>query len=305
MLSLTNTAVKIARRNVKKLLLENNPTIYYNFHARRMRKRFKKEFTDRQLRAKRRIYGSSPPYVLTGPFAEQSYLDEIVWGPMSQNGLELISISELHSIFDNINEESYKTVVDVGSAEGYYSVGLARILKSARVFSYDIDPWAREQQGELAALNGVTNISISGACDHNELTKIITKKTLLICDIEGYEYSLLNPDRCPALQECDILVEIHPAPDFTMNSGIEELARRFQATHRSTEFSVRPRETSGFSASTAEMIPTEDLLEYMNERRFQDQKWLWLQAVNAGLEPQGCATRDAGADPSARPGRAL
>ena len=54
------------------------------------------------------------------------------------------------------------------------------------------------------------------------------EKVLVLCDIEGAEEELLDPDLAPALRKLDIIVESHEC----LRPGItQKLLSRFEATH--------------------------------------------------------------------------
>lgn len=227
---------------------------------------------------KSRIYNGSDPIVLSGPFAGMKYLNEIVWGPIEPKWLGTFE-QELQSILDQILQTKYSTIIDVGSAEGYYAVGLAVKFPHAQVYSYDIDPWARRQQRKLARLNKAKNIKIGSRCTGKQLTDHISGRTLVFCDIEGSEYDLINLQNTPALQESDILVKLHDnvCSGFTTQSGAEELMRRFAATHEISTICLAPRSSSVLDPVLLTKLTPQEVAESMDEKRSQDQLWLWLK----------------------------
>lgn len=248
--------------------------------ARRMRRHFRDAFLARQTRMKTRIYDKSDPVVLSGPFAGMKYFNEVVWGPIEPRWLGTYE-QELHPIIERIFQTNYSNVIDVGSAEGYYAVGLAVRFPLARVYSYDIDPWARSQQRRLARLNGVDNLKIGKRCTSAELTDHISGRALLVCDIEGGEYDLLNPNETPALRKCDILVELHDhgGYHFTPQSGADELASSFSASHEITRIDVAPsRCVSTLDAKIRAKLTAQELADSIAEHRSPGQLWLWLEA---------------------------
>ena len=211
------------------------------------------------------------------------YFNEVVWGPIEPKWLGTYE-QELHPILEQILHTNYSTIIDVGSAEGYYAVGLAKKFPSAQIFSYDTDPWARRQQWRLARLNAAKNIEIGKRCSGKQLIDHISSRSLLICDIEGWEYDLLNPNKTPPLHEYDILVELHENRDcgFTIQSGADELLRRFSASHKITKFGVAPRSISLLDELVRAKLTAQELADCMDERRPSNQLWLWLEANRAG-----------------------
>jgi hypothetical protein len=161
-------------------------------------------------------------------------------------------------------------------------------MPATNVFSFDIDPWARAQQKRLARLNGVRNLTLASSCAAGDLDALNKGRSLLICDIEGGEYDLLDPRNAASLRHYDILVEMHPCERQGLNAGkgAEFLAARFQATHeieciemlpRSLEAFAMRHELSGFSP--------EELAQCVDEGRSFDQCWLWLQSRHAIPDP--------------------
>jgi methylase of polypeptide subunit release factors len=96
---------------------------------------------------------------------------------------------ELHPWIERICRGQYTEIIDVGCAEGYYAVGLARRLPNVKVYAYDIDADARQLCKAMARLNGIADrVTVRGACDAEELLSIpISGRGLIISDCGGYE----------------------------------------------------------------------------------------------------------------------
>ena len=256
------------------------PALDALLHSRGQRKHFRETFYDRQSAMKLRLYGDQTPQVLTGPFKGLRYLDEIVWGPIEPKWLGTYEL-ELHGLIDAIVETGYATIIDIGSAEGFYSVGLAHRLPLASVHSFDIDPWARAQQRRLARLNSVKNLKLGRLCASHDIERLRDGRTLVVCDIEGHEYDLLDRHGAPGLGQCDVLVETHPNAKRGLSAltGADYLADHFAPSHdtvmievarRSPDLVARVPALTGFSQSEIE--------ECLDEARDFEQRWLWLKA---------------------------
>src|SRR5688572_440816 len=119
--------------------------------------------------------------VRAGPFAGLKYMHRAsgsVLLPKLVGSYE----AELHPAIERVVSTAYDVVVDVGAAEGYYAVGLAKRLPQSKVFAYDIDPVARKACEKLAVVNGVADrVYVRGRCDHAELNAILTGKSLVVC----------------------------------------------------------------------------------------------------------------------------
>jgi hypothetical protein len=112
--------------------------------------------------------------------------------------------------------------VDVGAADGYYAVGAARM--GVPTIAYESSPLERKALQKLAEANGVT-VDVRGHC--RRLPDVPTG-SLLLLDVEGAEWKLLDGNAPTRLVGSTVLVELHEqfAPGIT-----DELARRFASTH--------------------------------------------------------------------------
>lgn len=137
--------------------------------------------------------------------------------------------AELHPTLERWIASGATRVLDVGSAEGYYAVGLAYAMPEAAVYAYDIDPDARARCAQLAALNGVmARVVIRGECTPESLNEHPESDVLLLSDCEGYERVLLDPAATDRLARWSILVELHEFLDLGITDVLDA---RFRSTH--------------------------------------------------------------------------
>ncbi len=214
------------------------------------------------------------PRVQTGPFAGMAFLPAAAEGSylpklLGQYELELWPI-----ITGKLTERGYQQVINVGCAEGYYAVGLARLLEVV-VHAVDIDAAACAACRALAEKNGVAErVTIAS----EELTaadfeRFAHRPTLVLCDIEGAEDKLLDPVKAPPLTGMDLLVEVHDV--FVPGTG-ERLVERFEPSH---DIEVIPMGTSAYEP-LAQLRGLEQIDQLLArwEWRLADAGWLWLEA---------------------------
>lgn len=172
--------------------------------------------------------GSESTHVRSGPFKGMDYVVQSAEGAILPRLLGIYE-RELHPALYQLASERIDHVIDVGCAEGYYAVGLARLLPGARVHAYDIDETARRRCGILARANGVADrVQVSGEFKGDRFDEFKGSRVLVFVDAEGFEDELLQPDLYPALADFDIIVETHPMnrPGIT-----NRLIERFASTH--------------------------------------------------------------------------
>ena len=137
------------------------------------------------------------------------------------------------------SRNEFDTIVNIGCGQGYYAIGFARRVSSAKVYAYDIDPAALETCKRLARENGVSDrITFGEAFAGQDFQSFAAQKTLVFCDIEGAEDALLDPSKYPGLLKVSAVVECHDG----LKPGVSErLCRRFSASHQIDIVSNRDR----------------------------------------------------------------
>jgi hypothetical protein len=142
---------------------------------------------------------------------------------------------ELEPLFKNIINNQYSEILDIGCAEGYYAIGLALTIPSAKVYAYDINENAREQCKQMAALNGViSRVEIRGEIDATGLKSFpFTGRALVLSDCEGFEKNLFDTEVAAALAKADIIIEAHDFMDLEITPYLESV---FTSTHLLTVY---------------------------------------------------------------------
>lgn len=219
----------------------------------------------------------TPLVVLGGPFAGMRYPGSRAVGSALTPKILGTYESELHACIEDACAKSYDRVVDVGCAEGYYAVGLARRLPSATVYAFDTDAEARELCRDMAQVNAVAHrVVIGAACDAPLLAELATQGPMLvISDCEGYEDELLSPKIVPALARHDLLVECH---DFLRPGVTTALIIRFSATHHIQALTSTPdgeRPIPPDAPALARFTPTERR-RLLAEHRPGQMTWLYM-----------------------------
>lgn len=166
--------------------------------------------------------------VQNGPFAGMVFRDQSAEGCLAAKLLGCYE-APLHPFLLEVTGSAFDTIIDIGAAEGYYAVGLARRTTTTRILAHDTNPIAQAAVRELAALNGVAHrIAVGGEFKGEDFAEFSGGRTLVVVDIEGGEADLLDPIRFPALSSMTVLVECH---DVFKPGLCETIADRFRPTH--------------------------------------------------------------------------
>ncbi|MFH1297540.1 MAG: class I SAM-dependent methyltransferase [Bacteroidota bacterium] len=167
--------------------------------------------------------------VYSGPFKGMVYPDYFSSGSALYSKLVGCYESELHVVIDDFLTNNYDTIIDIGCSEGYYPVGLALRQPQARVYAIDIDEGATIACDKMASLNNVADrVITSNYCNTEILAGMISGKTLIISDCEGYEIELFTESSHKVFSSCDLLIEVHDNVDINISGAMKHV---FNATH--------------------------------------------------------------------------
>lgn len=208
----------------------------------------------------------------TGPFQGMLYAVEASEGGRAPRLLGVYEAS-LQPVIETVIARAYPQVLDIGCAEGYYAVGLARRMPQTIVHARDLNPTARTLCAQLAAANHVTDrLRIGPEVSHADFALCSAARTFILCDIEGAERALLDPGLAPGLTQADILVEVHEG----MQPGLlATLTARFEPTHRITRIDrdLRPEALPVWADDLSDL----DRLLLLWEWRSSPTPWLWME----------------------------
>ena len=94
--------------------------------------------------------------VMQGPLAGLDFLQQ------SAEGCHIAKLlgcyeQPLQPFIEQASAQAYPTILNIGCAEGYYAVGMAKRMPNTRVLAYDLNSKAQPICRELATKNGVSD----------------------------------------------------------------------------------------------------------------------------------------------------
>jgi len=125
-----------------------------------------------------------------------------------------------------------KVLVDLGGADGVFGVGLVEVGAFGRSLIFELDTDRQRGLAEMAQAHGVADrISVFGEAtpdflDLVEARGVPLPQCVVLCDIEGAEFSLFTDAVLSRLQHSHVIIELH---DFLLtdparrDSAIAEL----------------------------------------------------------------------------------
>jgi hypothetical protein len=215
------------------------------------------------------------PAVLEGPAAGLTYTPLMV-DAAEDVVAKLVGAyeQELHATFAAAVAAAPDVIVNIGSGEGYWALGLGLGAPGAEVVAYDADPLREAWCRQMAEANGIAGrVDVRGFCEPEELSELVAgRRAFVLCDCEGAEGMIIDLDRAPALAGADLVIELHEwvVPDL---AGI--LTRRLEPTHALSWIAAAPRWRDDWPR--LEQVPGSDYMDHdlaLNEFRPQQMRWL-------------------------------
>lgn len=235
--------------------------------------------TRRLLEARLRAAGVYGDEVIDGPFRGMKYPPLEQWASCRFEKIIGTYEHELHPLIGRLAAtKRYKSLVNIGAAEGFYSVGLARLFPAARMISFEAKEPHVAFCKTLAQLNGVEDrVDFRGFCTAEALAGLeLQGPVLVVMDIDTGERPVLDPAKVPWLTGVDILVELHDC----LEAGLTELIRgRFKNTHRIEQITNAGLEYARYPVLRDLLFPEIEALVGEDRRGLQD--WLFMEPLRS------------------------
>ena len=107
--------------------------------------------------------------------------------------------------------KKYENLINIGSDEGSYAVGIARLFPSMNIYTFDCNDVAQAECLKLSKLNKIKNKFIINGCF--DATKIdiedTNKATLFLVDCEGCENEIFTKEMIASFVNADYIIEMH------------------------------------------------------------------------------------------------
>ena len=232
----------------------------------------------RQRQGEKRAFRMTRGRVVAGPFEGLRMVPDAGGIPLAPKLFGTYE-QEIHPFLEDSIAAEVDLVVNIGGGEGYYAAGMLMRLPQARAVAFESDSNRRRLIAELVDRNDIEDrVEIVGHCDSSSLRAALDASlhALILCDIEGGERELIDPELVPELRRCDAIVELH---DFLVPGIGETLRERFRC-HRIDSVSTRPRTVADVPSSPR--WRPEQVVPLLSERRPCEMQWMRLRCNPAG-----------------------
>lgn len=185
-----------------------------------------------------------------GPFKGLKLSKDIWWGKTDRANM-LLGLYEQEITAELMNLPSeYNIFIDIGAADGYYGLGVVVGKLFSKSHCFEINKKGQDVIANSAIENGISShVTIHGAANSDFLDRFSDddlSKSVLLIDIEGGEFELLNKASLRRLKNSIIFIELHNK--FLKNSDAILQRLKFDSSEyfTSKEFTTTSRDLSKF-----------------------------------------------------------
>ena len=162
------------------------------------------------------LYKKHNNSVIYGPYKGMFFSENNHWG-IGDLGPKIIGLYEFevqNKLIDLVSNFKIENFVNIGAAEGYHAIGIAKKTRIQNFVLYEIDKKGQEILKENILKNELKkNIKIENEANLNSIYELNKKldfsKTLFLIDIEGFELELFNDEILGLLKNSFLIIENH------------------------------------------------------------------------------------------------
>jgi hypothetical protein len=225
------------------------------------------------------------PVVSHGPFKGVVLSEDSWWGRFDLIS-KILGIYEPHviEVLSRFADQGPKTFVDIGSADGYFPIGMITGGVFDKAYAFEISELGREKlKGAIEANSCDEKIIIGKEANTETLRQVMVAEgeAIILIDIEGAEYDFLDEAVLTIIKYCSIVCELHPWLVEDGQRKEQELeARARQRFHVS--FLQRDSYSPNIFAELEKFSDDERLLA-CSEGRGENTRWMVLEPQDKRL----------------------
>ena len=178
-----------------------------------MREKWRKETVYQRIeRVSLETYDIFNGIVQYGPFKGMK-LNRNTWWGRSDLGSQCLGLYEKEILNHLEKVKPYNTFIDIGAADGYYAIGMLHAGLAKKSICYEISKDGQAAINENWTTNkNIGALEIYGEANETSLNYLSSddlKDSLVLIDIEGFEFNLLQKDVIPLFKNSELIIEIH------------------------------------------------------------------------------------------------
>lgn len=181
---------------------------------------------------------------------------------------------ELTDELKQLEEREYQWIVNIGAAEGLYSIRFSQTWRDIPVYSFEQDFRTRQLLRELKKLNNATDVIVLGEfkSDYMKLFKS-GSRGLVFSDCEGFEKEIFNMETSSNLIDVDLVIETHDHLVCGVHHDILQVLSKTHDVHEINQISLKTR-CERVKENWFTKLPLYKQMSLLNEDRHPSNRWI-------------------------------
>jgi hypothetical protein len=170
--------------------------------------------------------------VLDGPLKGTKMLPSTHGGATQEYFGQAIGTYET-PVLKVLTSRQWENFIDIGAESGFYVAGMLAKGFAKTAYSFEINPASQKEFDQRLKLNGRQS-EVFGEANQATLSTLLedynlnSNETVVLCDIEGGEFSLFTPEMLKLLSHCHLVIEVHD-PEGSLS---DKLLSSISSTHK-------------------------------------------------------------------------
>ena len=149
---------------------------------------------------------------------------------------------ELTDELKTLEARKYDWIINIGAAEGLYSMAFSNIWKNIPVYSFEQDFCTRQLLKQMIKLNETPNVITLGEFNLSDVSGLAKKgKGLIFSDCEGYEKVLFSSETANCFENHDLVVETHDHLVQGSHQGVADSLSKSHSVKNIDQLTLQPR----------------------------------------------------------------
>ena len=181
---------------------------------------------------------------------------------------------ELTDALSKLINRKYDWIVNIGAAEGLYSIKFSREWLGIPVYSFEQDFSTRQLLRELIGLNKASNVVPLGEFKLEYMRQLNDgKKGLIFSDCEGFEAELFSSNMMQFIQNHDLVIETH---DHLAAETHDMVKKTLVESHQVTEVDqiTLEQRSDRIANESFKSLDAHVKLSILDENRHPSNRWL-------------------------------
>lgn len=188
---------------------------------------------------------------------------------------------ELTDRLESLENRKYDWIVNIGAAEGLYSIRFSKTWKGIPVYSFEQDYPTRQLLREMKEMNRAKDVVVLGEFKLEFMEQFKPgSRGMIFSDCEGFEKLLFTEKTAAVLKDVDLVIETHDHLADGVHDGLMKILEESHHVEQVDQLTL-PQRCARVNEDWFKKLPEETQTGMLNEDRHPSNRWIIALSRNA------------------------